>query len=94
MAIKESTLGLVSPWSSLSILSKKIMPSMDATTTAVFTSVGLNASSIYTIFTNLIGTAVSFSLWMIQVAWPFWLAIGLILMLLGLARRYHFFGRS
>jgi len=69
------------------------MPTLDATTTAVFSSVGINASTIYDVFTGLIGTAVSFSLWLIQVSWPFLLAIGLIYLLWGLAHKYHFFGR-
>jgi len=69
------------------------MPTLTATTTAVFNSVGLSASSIYSIFTGLIGTAVDFSLFLVQVSWPFLLALGFILLLWGLAKRYHFFGR-
>jgi len=69
------------------------MPTLDATSSAVMASVGLNASSIYATFVSLIGTAVSFSLWLIQVSWPFLLAIGLIRLLWGLAHKYHFFGR-
>jgi len=70
------------------------MPSLDATTTAVFTSVGINASSIYGVFTSLIGIAVSFGLWMIQVAWPFMLAIGFIYLMWRLAHKFGSLGRS
>lgn len=64
------------------------MPTLNATTTQVFTSVGLSASEIYQLFLGLISVAVSFGLWMIQVAWPFMLAIGFIYLMYRLARRY------
>jgi len=69
------------------------MPALDASTTAVFSSVGLSASSIYAVFTGLVGSAVAFGLWLIQVAWPFMLVIGLIYLLWGIARRFMHIGR-
>jgi hypothetical protein len=69
------------------------MPALNATTTAVFDAVGLNASDIYGVFTGLIGTAVSFMLWMIQVSWPFLLAIAFIYLLYRLAHKFTGFGR-
>lgn len=69
------------------------MPTLGATTTAVFSSVGLNASDIYGVFTGLIGTAVSFMLWMIQVSWPFLLAIAFIYLMYRLAHKFTGFGR-
>jgi len=69
------------------------MPALDASTTAVFSSVGLSASSIYSVFTGLVGSAVAFGLWLIQVAWPFMLVIGLIYLLWGIARRFMHIGR-
>jgi len=68
------------------------MPSLNASTTAVFNSVGISASSIYDVFTSLIGTAVSFGLWMIQVAWPFLLALAFIYMIWRIARKFLGFG--
>jgi uncharacterized membrane protein YccC len=68
------------------------MPALDATSTAVFSSVGLNAGSIYNIFTGLIGTAVSFGLWLVQVSWPFLLAIGFIMLMWKLAHKFMGFG--
>lgn len=68
------------------------MPALSATSTAVFNSVGISASAIYSVFTGLIGTAVDFSLWLVQVSWPFLLVIGFILLLWGMANKYHFFG--
>jgi len=56
------------------------MPTLDATTTAVFTSVGLNAETIYDIFVSLVGSAVSFGLWLVQVSWPFLLCMFLHLL--------------
>lgn len=69
------------------------MPSLNATTTAVFNSVGISAQSIYSTFTALIGTAVDFMLWMIQTAWPFLLGIAFIFLMYRLAHKFMGFGR-
>jgi len=68
------------------------MPTLNASTTAVFNSVGLDASDIYDVMTSLISTAVSFGLWLIQVSWPFLLAIGFIYLMWGLARKFMGYG--
>jgi len=69
------------------------MPTLDATTTAQFTALGLSASTIYSTFTTLAGTAVNFGLWLVQVQWPFLLIIGAIYLLWRLAHRFTGFGR-
>ena len=69
------------------------MPALDATSTAVMSSVGLNASTIYSVFTGLIGTAVSYGLWLIQVSWPFLLVLGFIFLMWKLAHKFLGFGR-
>lgn len=69
------------------------MPTLTATTSAVFTSIGLDASVIYGIFTGLIGTAVSFGLWLIQVSWPFILGIAFIYLMWKLAHKFLGLGR-
>lgn len=69
------------------------MPALNASTTAVFTSIGLDASDIYDVFVALVGTAVSFGLWLIQVAWPFLLGIAFIYLMWRLARKFMGFGR-
>jgi len=69
------------------------MPTLSTTTEAVFTSVGLDASDIYTVFVSLIGTAVDFMLWMIQVSWPFLLGIAFIYLMYRLAHKFTGFGR-
>lgn len=71
----------------------KVMPALNATTTAVFSAIGLNASDIYGVFVSLIGTAVSFMLWMIQVSWPFLLGIAFVYLMYGMARKFTGFGR-
>jgi len=70
------------------------MPTPGATTTAMFASVGITPSEIYTTFTNLIGSAVSFGLWMIQVSWPFLLVIAFLYLMWSLASHFLHFGRS
>jgi len=65
------------------------MPTLDATTTAVFTAVGISASSIYAVFLNLVGIGISFILWLMQVAWPFLLVLAFIGMLFGIALAYR-----
>jgi len=69
------------------------MPTLTATTTAVFTSVGLTAASIYNVFTALIGTAVDFMLWLVQVSWPFLLVLAFIYLVRSLAYKFTGFGR-
>ena len=69
------------------------MPSLNASTTAVFSSIGLNAADIYAVFVSLVGTAVSFGLWMIQVSWPFLLGIAFIYLMYKLAHKFTGFGR-
>jgi len=69
------------------------MPTLDATTTAVFASIGLNASTIYAVFTGLVGTAVSFGLWLVQVSWPFLLGIAFIYLMWRIAHKFTGFGR-
>jgi len=69
------------------------MPTLDATTTAVFASVGLSASTIYSTFVGLVGSAVSFGLWLVEVSWPFLLAIAFIYLMGRLAHKFTGFGR-
>ena len=69
------------------------MPTLSATTSAVFNSVGISASDIYAVFVALIGTAVSFGLWLVQVSWPFLLAIGFIYLMWRLAHKFTGLGR-
>jgi len=69
------------------------MPALSASSTAVFTAIGLTASDIYGVFVGLVGTAVSFMLWMIQVSWPFLLGIAFIYLMYKLAHKFTGFGR-
>jgi len=69
------------------------MPTLDATSTAQFTSVGLNATTIYNVFIGLVNSAVSFGLWLIQVSWPFLLVIAFIYLMWRLAHKFTGFGR-
>jgi len=69
------------------------MPILSSTSTAVFASIGLEASDIYSVFTGLVGTAVDFGLWLIQVAWPFLLGIAFIYLMWHLAHKFMGFGR-
>jgi hypothetical protein len=71
----------------------KNMPTLTATTTAVFSSIGLNATTIYTVFVGLVGSAVDFGLFLIQVSWPFLLGIAFIYLLWRLAHKFTGFGR-
>jgi len=69
------------------------MPSLNATTTAIFNAIGLDASVIYAVFVSLVGTSVSFGLWLVQVSWPFVLGAGFIYLMYRLANRFIGFGR-
>jgi len=69
------------------------MPTLNATTTAVFDAIGLDASSIYDTFTALIGTAISFGLWLVQVSWPFFLGLAFVYLMWRLAHKFMGLGR-
>ena len=69
------------------------MPTLTATTTAVFSSIGLSATTIYNIFVGLVGTSVDFGLFLIQISWPFLLGIGFIFLMWKIAQRFTGFGR-
>jgi len=64
------------------------MPALSASSTAVFASIGLVPADIYAVFTGLVGTAVDFGLWLIQVSWPFLLGIAFIMLMWRLAHRF------
>lgn len=64
------------------------MPALSASTTAVFSAVGINATDIYAIFTSLIGTSVSYILWLIQVTWPFLLVLAFLSLMYGMAQKF------
>jgi len=74
-------------------LSRTILPTLTATTTAVFSSVGLSASTIYNVFVGLVGSAVDFGLWLCQVSWPYLLVLGFIYLVWKLAHKFLGFGR-
>lgn len=69
------------------------MPTLTASTTAVFSSIGLSASSIYATFVSLVGSAVDFGIFLIQVSWPFLLGIAFIYLMWRLAHKFMGFGR-
>jgi len=69
------------------------MPALTASTTAVFSSIGLSASTIYDVFVSLVGSAVDFGLFLVQVSWPFLLGIAFIYLLWRLAHKFTGFGR-
>jgi len=69
------------------------MPTLNATTSAVFSDIGLSASDIYNTFVTLVGTAVDFGLFLVQVSWPFLLGIAFIYLMWKLAHKFTGFGR-
>lgn len=69
------------------------MPALDATSSAAFASAGLSAQTIYNVFQSLVGAAVSFGLWLVQVVWPFLLVIGFIYLMWRIAHKFTGFGR-
>jgi len=64
------------------------MPTLNASTTAVFSATGLSAETIYDVIVSLIGTAVNFGLFLVQTYWPFMLVLGFIGLLIGIAKKY------
>jgi hypothetical protein len=69
------------------------MPALDATTTATFAAIGVNPATVYTAFTGLVGTSVSFGLWLIQLSWPFLLGVGFLYLVWRLTSKFASFGR-
>jgi hypothetical protein len=69
------------------------LPPLNDNTASVFAAVNLNPTEIYGTFTSLVGVAVSFGLWLIQVAWPFILVMAFILVIWQIANKYRRIGR-
>jgi len=69
------------------------MPDLGATTTEVFADIGVDAETIYDTFTGLVGTAVSFGLWLVQVSWPFLLGVSFIYLMWRVAHKFMGIGR-
>lgn len=69
------------------------MPSLATSTQAVFTSIGLDAQSIYDTFVALIGTALDMGLWLVQVSFPFILGLGFIYLMYRLVGKFMHLGR-
>jgi len=59
---------------------------MDATTTAIFTATGISASSLTAFLQTIFGQALSFAIYVVETTWPFWLVLGLILVIIGVGR--------
>jgi hypothetical protein len=69
------------------------MPILDATTTAVFDSVGITATSLYTMLQTLIGMSISFGIWLIELTFPFLLVLAFIGVIVGLVYAFLHFGK-
>lgn len=69
------------------------MPTLDATTSAAFTSAGISATGLYSFLTGLFGQGYSFALWIIQAIWPFLLVIGVLGVFYAIASAMRHWGR-
>jgi len=69
------------------------MPTMTATTSAIFNTVGLDADTIYDTLVALIGTSVDFGIWLIQLSWPFLLIAGFVYLMVRVAHKFTGLGR-
>jgi len=69
------------------------LPAMTATTSAVFSSIGLDSETIYAVFQGIVGVAVDFGLFLVQISWPFLLGIAFIYLMWRLAHKFMGFGR-
>jgi len=58
---------------------------MDATTTAVFSSVGLSPSTLTTFLQVVFNQALLFMIYILETVWPFLLVLGLIGVIVGIA---------
>ncbi len=56
---------------------------MDATTTAVFSATGISANQLTGFLQTIFGQALSFTIYTIETLWPFWLVLGLLLLIIG-----------
>jgi len=69
------------------------VPTLDATTTAVFASVGVTPTSLYTMLQTMIGMAISFGIWLIELSFPFLLVLAFIGVIIGLVYAFLHFGK-
>jgi len=58
---------------------------MDATTTAVFTSVGISATTLTAFLSTVFNQALLFLIWTLETIWPFLLVLGLVGVIIGIA---------
>jgi len=58
---------------------------MGATTTAVFTAVGISATDLTTFLSTVFGQAVHFMIYVFETVWPYLLVLGLIGVIIGIA---------
>lgn len=58
---------------------------MDATTTAIFNSVGISGTTLNTFLSTIFGQSVSFMIYTFQAVWPYLLVLGLIGVIVGIA---------
>jgi len=67
---------------------------MSASSTAVFTSIGVNWADILAVVTNLVGTTIHLALDIITALWPFWLGLAVLGLVFGVIFAFlHFFKR-
>jgi len=67
---------------------------MSASTTAVFTALGVPFSDFLDVVQNLVGTTIHFSLDILVQLWPFWLGLALLGVILVVIFAFlHFFRR-
>lgn len=61
------------------------MPTLDATTTAVLSSVGVSGSTLYGFLTTIFGQALNVGIWLVQAVWPFLLVAGILVLFVKVA---------
>jgi len=69
------------------------MPTIDATTTAVLSSVGVSGSTLYGFFTNIFSQALSVGIWLVQAIWPFLLVVGILVLFVKVAGKMMHWNR-
>lgn len=68
---------------------------MSATSTAVFTAIGIPWSTFLGVVTNLVGTTIMLTLDILTALWPLWLGLAVLGIIFGVIFAYlHFFRRK
>jgi hypothetical protein len=69
------------------------MPTLDATTTAVLSAVGVSGTTLYGFLTLIFSQGLSVGIWLVEAIWPFLLVAGILVLFVKVAGKVMHWNR-